>query len=85
MALTPRICVPSAIQRARAVGGPRRAVGRALIELGRTISPAAAREILGATYRALPDSAAAREKVDENESASTLQRAVAQLLRGACW
>jgi NAD(P)-dependent dehydrogenase (short-subunit alcohol dehydrogenase family) len=57
----------------------------ALTELGCTISPAVAKEILGATYRAFPDSAAAHGRVDENESASALQRAVAQLLRGAYW
>ncbi len=56
-----------------------------LTELGRTISPAVAKEILGATYRAFPDSAAAHGKFDESESASALQRAVAQLLRGAYW
>ena len=54
-------------------------------ELGYAISPAVAKEILGAAYRAFPDSAAARGKVDESESASALQRAVAQLLRGAYW
>jgi len=62
--------------------GPR--VG-ALTEVGSAISPTVAKEILGAAYRAFPDSAAARGKVDESESASALQRAVAQLLRGAYW
>ncbi|MGO9322861.1 MAG: SDR family NAD(P)-dependent oxidoreductase [Solirubrobacteraceae bacterium] len=57
----------------------------AFTELGYAISPAVAKEILGAAYRAFPDSAAARGKVDESESASALQRAVAQLLRGAYW
>jgi hypothetical protein len=59
----------------------------AFTELGRTISPAMAKEILGAAYRASPDSAAAHAhgKVDESESASALQRTVAQLLRGAYW
>lgn len=57
----------------------------AFTELGFAISPAVAKEILGAAYRAFPDSAAARGKVDESESASALQRAVAQLLRGAYW
>jgi NAD(P)-dependent dehydrogenase (short-subunit alcohol dehydrogenase family) len=56
-----------------------------LTELGRTISPGVAKEILGATYRAFPDSAAAHGRVDESESASALQRAVGQLLRGAYW
>ena len=62
--------------------GPR--VG-SLTELGRAIAPGMAKEILGATYRAFPDSAAAHGRVDESESASALQRAVAQLLRGAYW
>jgi hypothetical protein len=56
-----------------------------LTELGRTISPGVAKEILGATYRAFPDSAAAHGRVDESESASVLQHAVGQLLRGAYW
>jgi len=56
-----------------------------LTELGRAIAPGMAKEILGATYRAFPDSAAAHGRVDESESASALQRAVAQLLRGAYW
>ncbi len=57
----------------------------ALTEVGYAISPAVAKEILGAAYRAFPDSAAARGNLDEGESASALQRAVAQLLRGAYW
>ncbi len=57
----------------------------AFTELGYTISPALAKEILGAVYRAFPDSAAARDGVGEGESASALQRAVAQLLRGTYW
>lgn len=57
----------------------------AFTELGYAISPAMATEILGAAYRTAPDSAAARGKLDESESASVLQRAVAQLLRGAYW
>jgi len=57
----------------------------AFTELGYAISPAVAKEILGAAYRAFPDSAAARGKVDESESASVLQRAVAQMMRGAYW
>jgi hypothetical protein len=57
----------------------------AFTELGYAISPAVAKEILGAAYRVFPDSAPARGKVDESESASNLQRAVAQLLRGAYW
>jgi NAD(P)-dependent dehydrogenase (short-subunit alcohol dehydrogenase family) len=56
----------------------------AFTELGYAISPAVAKEILGAAYRVFPDSAAARGK-DESESASVLQRVVAQLLRGAYW
>jgi hypothetical protein len=55
----------------------------ALTELGRTISPTMAKEILGAAYRTFPDSAVARGELDESESASALRRAVAQLLRGA--
>ncbi|MGA2319626.1 MAG: hypothetical protein ABSG95_02630 [Solirubrobacteraceae bacterium] len=55
----------------------------AFTELGYAISPAVAKEILGAAYRAFPDAAATRGNVDEGESA--LQRAVAQLLRGAYW
>ncbi len=62
--------------------GPR--VGAAT-ELGYAISPAVAKEVLGAVYRVFPDSGAARGKLDEGESASALQRAVAQLLRGAYW
>jgi hypothetical protein len=57
----------------------------AFTELGRTISPAMAKEILGAAYGAFPDSAAAHGKVDESESASALQRTVAQLPGGAYW
>ena len=57
----------------------------AFTELGYMISPGVAKEILGAAYRAFPDSAAARGQVDESESASALQRAVAELLRGAYW
>jgi NAD(P)-dependent dehydrogenase (short-subunit alcohol dehydrogenase family) len=57
----------------------------AFTELGYAISPGVAKEILGAAYRVFPDSAAARGKVDESESASALQRAVAQLLRGTYW
>ncbi len=57
----------------------------AFTELGYAISPAVAKEILGAAYRAFPDSAAARGKANESESASALQRAFAQLLRGAYW
>jgi NAD(P)-dependent dehydrogenase (short-subunit alcohol dehydrogenase family) len=57
----------------------------AFTEFGYAVSPAVAKELLGAAYRAFPDSAAARGKVDESESASALQRAVAQLLRGAYW
>jgi hypothetical protein len=55
-----------------------------LTELGRTISPAV-KEILGASYRAFPDSAATHGKLHERESASALQRTLAQLLRGARW
>ncbi len=57
----------------------------ALTELGYAISPAVAKENLGAAYRAFPDTAAARGKLDESESATAVQRAVAQLLRGAYW
>ena len=45
----------------------------------------ASKAALDAFTRAFPDSAAARGKLDEGESASALQRAVAQLLRGAYW
>ncbi len=57
----------------------------AFTQVGYAISPAVAKEILGMAYRAFPDSAAGRGKVDNGESASTLQRAVAQLLRGTYW
>ncbi len=57
----------------------------AFTEFGYAISPGLAKEILGTVYRVFPDSAAARGKVDESGSASALQRAVAQLLRGAYW
>jgi len=50
-----------------------------------TISPTVAKEILGAAYRVFTDSAPSRGEVDESESASVLQRTVAQLLRGAYW
>jgi NAD(P)-dependent dehydrogenase (short-subunit alcohol dehydrogenase family) len=55
----------------------------AFTELGYAISPGVAKEILGAVYRVFPDSAAwegRRERVRIR-----LQRAVAQLLRGAYW
>jgi hypothetical protein len=57
----------------------------AFTELGYAISPGVAKAILGAAYRAFPDSAAARGEVEESESASVLQRAVAQMMRGAYW
>jgi NAD(P)-dependent dehydrogenase (short-subunit alcohol dehydrogenase family) len=57
----------------------------AFTEFGYAISPGVAKEILGAAYRVFPDSAAARGKAHESESASALQRAVAQLLRGTYW
>ena len=57
----------------------------AFTEAGYKISPTVAKEILGAAYRAFPDSAPSRGEVDESESASVLQRTVAQLLRGAYW